>query len=118
MARPEWVQRKGEKDWLGLGVPHARQEGCRMQGGSLKLAVDLSSFLQKNLLDKSNGYATCTTEIRKTRNPLRGFLLRKNSSDIHVDNTTLNHLRTEVYLQGIISTQMIARALILAQMQN
>lgn len=122
LARPQWVQRKGEKDGPGVGVVsellHVQQGGCWVRGGSLKWAVDWASVLQKNLLGKSNGYATCLTESRKTRTPSHVFLLRQNSSDIHGGNTTLNHLRTEVYLQGIISIQMIARALILAQTQN
>lgn len=97
---------------------HVHGGGCWVQGGSLKLAVDWALVLQKNVLGKSNGYAICMTESRKARTPLHVFLLRQNSSDIHEGNITLNHLRTEVYLQGIIAVQMIARALILAQIQN
>lgn len=73
LARPEWVQRKGEKDRLGVEVDselqvgvvsellHVQHGGHWVQGCSLKLSVDKASVLQKNLFGKRNCYATCVT---------------------------------------------------------
>lgn len=80
----------------------------RVQRGSLKPAV--------GSVEKSAGPEQWLWHNRKQKNTSSPECFY--SSDIRGGNKTPDHLRTELYLQGIISRQMIARALILAQTQN